>query len=214
VESHRSWFAEEGRRLPPSDVRASRLRGRDGLEDLLDCPFRDLCLLEQVPDESRTYRWVLGAKASLAPEIVAYASLEYMADEGVGATMTLTRLATGVGGPGRVFKLPEAALFEALSVAAATCPQFTLATQGGIRQLTTISGAAATHAVEILEGYYTRTTGSSVRLSDRPLVDVLRQYEEVAAILEVGDDDRIRELELRQRRIDLAEELRTAGLAV
>jgi hypothetical protein len=44
---------------------------RLALDDLLDCPFRELGLIEQVWDERRRYRFVLGPKAALPPQLVA-----------------------------------------------------------------------------------------------------------------------------------------------
>ena len=190
----------------------ARARGREGFEDVLDCPFRELGLLEVVPDESRTYRWVYGPKATLAPSVVAHAAVDFASREATGSTVTLTRLATAPGGPGRAFKLPEAALYEALVAASAHIDEIEVTSPGGIRQLAVRSDDPHL-AMSILESYYERTAGSVRRLSDRPVINVLREYEQVLLDLD-AEDDRIQELELRQRRITLAHELASAGVSV
>lgn len=191
----------------------ARARGREAFEDLLDCPFRELGLLEAVPDESRTYRWVYGAKATLAPAIVAHAAVDFASREAAGSTVTLTRLATAPGGPGRAFKLPEPALYEALLEASAEIAELEVASPGGIRQLAMRSDNPSRLATSILESYFDRTAGSGRRLSSRPASAVVREYEKILVDLE-GEDDKLQELDLRQRRMALSQELAAVGLAV
>lgn len=190
----------------------ARARGRDAFEDVLDCPFRELGLIEPVPGEVRSYRWVFGTKATLAPEIVAHAAVDYAFSEAGGSTVSLTSLATAVGGPGRAFKLPEGALYEALSAAAEHIPQIQVTSPAGIRQLAIDSGDERLPA-QILESYYRRTAGSRRRVADRPLSAVVREYEVVVSGL-ARERDRLRELSLRERRIALTKELAAAGIAV
>jgi len=188
----------------------AKAKGREGLEGLLDCPFRELGLLEPVPDETRTYRWVYGRKPTLPPSIVAYAAIDFALREGTGATVTLTRLATAQGGPGRAFKLPEQVLHEALVEGCAGVDGVEVASQGGIRQLV-IRREDPDIAACALESYYKRTAGSARKLSDRPIIEVFREYEHVLADLEI-ERDKLRDLDLRQRRIKLHDELAAAGL--
>lgn len=191
---------------------AAKVKGREGLEDVLDCPFRELGLLEPVPDESRTFRWVHGPKATLAPAILAHAAIDFASREGAGTTVTLTRLATAAGGPGRIFKLPEPALFEALLAASSQIKELKIASPGGIRQMV-VRSDDPNLASTILATYYRRSAGSVRRLASRPVVEVFREFEQVLSELAV-EQDRMRELDLRQRRITLSDELSAAGVSV
>ena len=51
--------------------------GRTGIDDILDCPFRELNLIGRSVATSR-YRFTLGAKATLPPAILTYAVLDYI----------------------------------------------------------------------------------------------------------------------------------------
>jgi hypothetical protein len=155
---------------------------------------------------------VYGPKATLAPSVVAHAAVDFASREATGTTVTLTRLATAPGGPGRAFKLPEAALYEALVAASVHIDEIEVTSPGGIRQIAVRSDDPDL-AMSILESYYERTAGSVRRLSDRPVINVLREYEQVLRDLD-AEDDRIQELELRQRRITLAQELASVGVSV
>lgn len=190
----------------------ARVRGRDAFEDVLDCPFRELGLIEPVPGEARSYRWVFGMKATLAPAIVAHAAVDFAFNEAGGSTVSLTSLATAVGGPGRAFKLPEAALYEALSAAAEHVPEIQVTSPAGIRQLA-ISSNDERLSARILESYYQRTAGSRRRVADRPLSAVVHEYDVVVSDL-AQKHDRLRELALRERRMALTKELAAAGIAV
>src|SRR5947207_496760 len=99
-----------------------RRHGRQGLDDILDCPFRELGLMEAaVGEEGRSWRFVIGDKPGLADEIVAHAALEFAARSGDGArSISIARLAHDPGSPGAAFRLSETALFDALSRAASS----------------------------------------------------------------------------------------------
>ncbi|MCY4260307.1 MAG: DUF4007 family protein [Rhodobacteraceae bacterium] len=87
---------------------------RIGIEDVLDCPLRELNLIGRSATTHR-YRFALGAKRALPPAVLAYAALDYVARTNAGGnTVTLGRLAHEPGGPGRIFKLTEGELFAAL----------------------------------------------------------------------------------------------------
>lgn len=222
VEQHVASTSEWTRIVPASvkkDVdcvlrmyAAARARGRDAFEDVLDCPFRELGLLEPVPEEPRSYRWVYGAKPTLAPEIVAHTAVDYAFSEAGGSTVSLTTLATAVGGPGRAFKLPEAALYESLSAAAEHVAGIRVVSPAGIRQLVIVSDDERL-PTQILESYYQRTAGSRRRVSDRPVSAVVREFDEVVKEID-RESDRLRELALRQRRVALTKELAAVGIAV
>jgi hypothetical protein len=149
-------------------------RGRRGVvEDALDCPFRELGLIEPVVGEARRYRWVHGPKATLAPEVVAHASIDYMLREGGGSTISLSRLVTSVGSPGRVFKLTEVALYEALSAAAGQIAEIKVTNPAGIHQLALLSSDPHLPA-RVLESYYERAAGSRKKLTERPSLSTVQ----------------------------------------
>lgn len=88
-------------------------------EDLLDCPFRELGLLESVADssqKSRVWRFTDVARASLPSRVIAYACLDFAATTVAGAgSISLARLANEPGSPGRAFHLREADISAALA---------------------------------------------------------------------------------------------------
>lgn len=134
-----------------------RRQGRQGQDDVLDCPFRELGLIEAaVGDEGRTWRFVVGEKPGLSDEIVAYAALDFAARSSEGArSISIARLAHDPGGPGAVFRLTETGLFDAISRAASYIPSLQVAEPGGLRQLLFTDDPAGT-ANEILTHYYNR----------------------------------------------------------
>jgi len=87
-------------------------------EDLLDCPFRELALLEAAPDTARTWRFTDGPRPSLPPAIIAYACLDFAGrfTEKEGS-ITLGRLASEPGSPGLAFRVTEPTLAAALDQA-------------------------------------------------------------------------------------------------
>ena len=84
-------------------------QGNGAIEDLLDCPFRDLGLMEGVPDTPGTWRIVDNPRTPAPAEIVAYACVDSMRHAGAGQ-MQLARLAHEPGSVGRAFRLAEPAL--------------------------------------------------------------------------------------------------------
>lgn len=88
---------------------------RSGLDELLDCPMRELGLVLRSASLDGGYRFSLGPKPTLPAEIVAFAVLDHVSRLEVGGqTITLGRLATEPGSPGRAFKLTESELAGAL----------------------------------------------------------------------------------------------------
>lgn len=127
--------------------------GRSGLDDVLDCPFRELGLLEAAPGGGG-YRFVDGEKPSLPDEIVAYASLRYAAHAGDGArSISIARLSHDPGGPGGAFRLPERALADALRRVSIRAGTLQVLEPGGLRQLL-FDGDPAVLAEQILTNYY------------------------------------------------------------
>lgn len=86
-------------------------------EDVLDCPFRELGLLESVESGSRTRTWRLTstARATLPSPVMTYACLDYAARAARRAgSISIARLANEPGGPGRAFQVREPELAAAL----------------------------------------------------------------------------------------------------
>ena len=86
-------------------------------EDSLDCPFVDLGLIHLIGDSrtKRSYRFQMGTKANLPPELVLYAALQFAVETNEAArTIPLSRLLYDSGSPGQAFKLTESALCEAI----------------------------------------------------------------------------------------------------
>lgn len=108
-------------------------------EDLLDCPFRELGLLESVnagASSNRTWRFTTTARASLPARIVAYACLDYAARNAHDAgSVSLARLANEPGAPGRAFCIREPELAAALDAACAEHPEIQIADAVGQRSL-------------------------------------------------------------------------------
>lgn len=133
---------------------ALRRVGRQTMDDLLDCPARELGLLELAAGDVKSWRFVTGAKPALPPAITAYACLDYLADEAHGeSSISVARLSSDPGSPGRAFRLTESALFEALGEVAAQEPHLRVVEPGGLRQLV-VEGDARAHADRLLSTYY------------------------------------------------------------
>jgi hypothetical protein len=131
----------------------AEVSGRAGMDDVLDCPLRELGLIQRSPATGR-YRFTLGQKPSLPPSIVAYAVLDYLARAGSGgSTVTLSHLAHEVGGPGRAFRLSEPELLAMLEPVVDRTRHLKLAAPAGAIQLSW-SAAAERVAVEVLDNYY------------------------------------------------------------
>lgn len=114
-----------------------RRQGRQVLDDILDCPFRELGLVEaSAGKEGKAWRFVVGAKPSLPDALVAFAALTFASDTGGGArSASIARLAHEPGGPGRVFQLTETDIFAALSRASVSFDPLNVAEPAGLRQL-------------------------------------------------------------------------------
>lgn len=127
--------------------------GRSALDDLLDCPMRELGLIARSPATSN-YRFSIGSKPTLPPEVVAYACLDYIARaDARSTTMTVSRLAQEPGGPGHAFKLTEADIVKALQAVSDRHPTLSLMSPTGATQLAW-TAAPELLAVELLDDYY------------------------------------------------------------
>lgn len=121
---------------------APRKAPREGspgsFEDLLDCPFRELGLIEATAGKAHQWRFTRTASASLPPRVIAYACLDYASRHNpAGASVTLARLANEPGSPGRAFRLREPDLAAALEEVASLHPAISVTEAVGRRSLIT-----------------------------------------------------------------------------
>jgi hypothetical protein len=104
-------------------------------EDSIDCPFTELKLLFTVGD-GRRYEFQVGPKETLPPEIIVATCLEFASiSQNEGSTMGISRLAHGLGSPGRVFKLSEAAIAEAIEILSHRQAGLYISDSAGLQQL-------------------------------------------------------------------------------
>ena len=126
-------------------------------EDLLDCPFRELGLLESVeptPGGPRTWRFTSTARTTLPARVAAFACLDYVArQDSSSRTVSLARLANEPGGPGRAFRMREPALASALEEVAALHEGLEITNAVGQRSLV-FHGEPRELAWQILDAHY------------------------------------------------------------
>lgn len=127
---------------------------RTSIDDLLDCPLRELGLIAKSAATGR-YRFTMGAKPALPSAVVAYAALDFAArTDPASKTALLSRLASEPGSPGRAFKLTEDELADALRAAAAESQDsLALASPAGAAQLAW-KGDPETIGTELLGHYF------------------------------------------------------------
>ncbi len=128
-------------------------RGRQSLDDLLDSPFRELGLIRPSANTNakrNSYRIIRGPKPSLPAAAVVYACLDYLSKSSdTGRTMSLTRLAVDPGSPGRIMKLTEQDIADAVAESATVVDHLKLARPAGSRQLA-ISAPVGDVALELM----------------------------------------------------------------
>lgn len=143
--------------------------GRASLDDLLDCPMRELALIEPAWGERHKYRFLLGAKPTLPDLVLLFACLEWMRQQSSSSlTVSVNRLATAVGSPGRVFRLSENDLAAVLGGAVSAFPDLRLSAAAGAPTLSCLIDPEQA-AVNVLAGYYRqngRTVASTLRLGE------------------------------------------------
>ena len=137
----------------------SSKRGRDRIEDYLDCPFRSLHVLRQgTRDEMR---FVQGPKPGLSPLAAAFACLDFADRSGsAGRTATVHRLTMEAGSPGKALGLDEADMADLLAEAAEECSAIAVRNVNGAQSLSFGDGAAAARD-EVLRSAYGRRPGKA-----------------------------------------------------
>jgi hypothetical protein len=134
---------------------------RATFDDLIDCPFRELALLRQSSARSGAFRFLIGAKPALPPAIAAFACLDFVARTDSSANVvSVNRLVSEHGSPGRAFKLTEVELCRLLEQAVTESPELELTSAAGVPQLAFDDDASGV-ATEVLRDHYRRLAGSA-----------------------------------------------------
>lgn len=130
--------------------------GRGMIDDLLNCPLRELGLIKHSAATNR-YRFATVAKPALPVAVVAYAAFDYVERTSQGSkTVMVSRLAREPGGPGKAFRMSEDALCDALASVAEVDERIDVATVAGAPQLSW-HGTARHIANAILDDHYRRS---------------------------------------------------------
>lgn len=143
VRAEVDWVLSRGWAKPPQaslerdvDCLIRMYARRPGQADPVDSPFTILGLLEPAVGASKRWRFVSGAKESLQPSVVLFASLMHMIEATPDAqTVGVARLSTTRGGPGRTFRLTDSAIAASLRAAAEAFPEIAVLAPGGLTQL-------------------------------------------------------------------------------
>ena len=105
------------------------------IDDILDCPLRELSLITRSPGLGR-YRFAVGTKITLPSEVLAFSVLDYLSRIDLpGTTITVDRLALAPGSPSRAFKLSESEMLAGLESTVERTPGLDLVTATGGVQL-------------------------------------------------------------------------------
>ncbi len=138
------------------------------LEDFLDCPFRQICLIRQGSRDSM--RFVLGKKQGMSPLIVAFACLDFIRRSGIASkSVSVSRLAAEAGSVGNTFKLGENDLGEMLREACGMSKSIRISNINGSPHLSFESPEKA--AMDVLSQAY----GKKVVFPKMPKTETLSQ---------------------------------------
>jgi hypothetical protein len=129
-------------------------RRRDKADDTVDAPLVPLQLIQE---SDSGFRFTVGAKPHLAPEVAAFACLDFLARTGTTSrTVLVPTLASEAGGPGRAFKLTARELSGLLARASAHHPELLeLSSTAGADTLVVASDDPLPHVSwQLLYRYY------------------------------------------------------------
>lgn len=138
-----------------------------GIEDILNCPFRELGLLQETQAGDRGREWRLAASGRRVPDaVVAFACLDYASrrQNGGAGMVALARLASEPGAPGRAFLLGRGNLTDALQGAAAGFPALSVTELGDGQEALAFSSSPRELAWDILDAHY---NGARARVATR-----------------------------------------------
>ncbi len=112
------------------------VRGRQTLDDMLDSPFRATGLIRNSVATDAGYRFVMGKKPGLTPSVIAFTCIDFMIrGTGDSSLASLPRLGRDSGSPGRLLKLDEKTLVEALRIVETHTPSLKVIEKAGTLQL-------------------------------------------------------------------------------
>ena len=172
--------------MPPASIKkdvnlllrmySSGQRQRDTYDDQIDSPFRELDLIRPSERDQTQFRFLIGPKAGLAPEIVLFSCIDFLLrarsnDQKTEKTVTISSLTKEAGSPGKVFNLTEPALFSLLETCAKNNKDLLDLTEAnGVAQLV-FKDHLSVIAEEILRAHYSTITGRQCRkIGKAPLV--------------------------------------------
>lgn len=137
-----------------------RRSGATLVEDSFDCPLTELELLRPLADE-RTFRFVIGPKATLPVEMIGYAFLRFLQRSGIqGDTIAFDACLVDPGSPGRLCKLDEHSLLTAFErLADITDQAIAFDETAGLRQVYIRRDRQMLQPEALLESYYARVSG-------------------------------------------------------
>jgi hypothetical protein len=131
-------------------------RARQGIDDLLDSPFRELRLIVDSPGKTGNFRFNRGPKPGLSADIIVYSCLDFMSrNEPDARTATVTHLTTDPGTPGRLLKLSEEAIHAAMVDLAGRMQGISVTSPAGAPQLA-IEEDPKKLAAKLLASHYSR----------------------------------------------------------
>ena len=138
---------------------------RATFEERIDCPFRDLGLIQPSTANPGGYRFLLGPKATLPSLVFVACILDFtMRTDNNARTINLSRASTEIGSPGRAFKLSDKAVLELLEDAVGRTDHVRLTSAAGMPQLT-IQGSARVALRGVLNDHYL-TYGRGLRAGE------------------------------------------------
>lgn len=137
-------------------------RRRDKADDAVDAPLVPLQLIRETESG---FRFTVGAKPHLAPEVAAFACLDFLDRTGATARTTLVpTLASESGGPGKAFKITARELTDLLARAASRHPELLeLSSTAGADTLVVVANDELRHVGwQLLHNYYATNTARVV----------------------------------------------------
>jgi len=164
-------FLEQKGRKPPSDnvllrdvdcyIRAyagsRRFEKKKNGEESFDCPLQELNLIHPMND-GELYRFAIGPKPSLPPEVIGYAIWDYLNQDNTRPSTRIQDVLYHEFSPGQVFMLDENSLVEAintLNVDPMWGEDFSFTESAGIATV----HCTLTHGNKLLDSYYKKKVG-------------------------------------------------------
>ena len=112
------------------------VRARQTVDDVLDSPFRELGIVRPSQINPGGHRFVVGPKPGLNPMVIAYTCTSYISSlEGNVSSASIHQLARDPGSPGRLLKLDDRSIADALSEACDAVDFLQIAERAGTLQL-------------------------------------------------------------------------------